>query len=435
MWELDRMISESKILIFVREPSRLLFPKGLSRRRHRCDTMRSYEMETRSKELLAPVTGGNVISPSPLIVFATFFVANISLGLLDNLESSLWLVPRYEENLSLSLFPLLLSHEESLLNLSKFSQWSFGVLFVETSFASIQDNETSSAFSFLLLDVMYCEMCLRKLNLLAKMGSKLFLQIFVVKNATCLLTIPLYSGGIFKRIGEHKIGHGHCPFLHTDGTFEEVQEIVGSPPKEGLALVTRQMVHGCPYERLSVTQEMRTVRRENPSYVSRRMTASVYGGQGRLQRGLPPFSFLSTLLPYLFGASLNSTTLSFCLRTLEDAACRIGVASQTRVGLGSISLSSSYSSLKYSSLIRRSSGGKSGGIEGFLRCMLDAESQITCDNTNENNPLCECVGVPANHHRKEPNAMDVGLRFVASSHTGTHREDDFTPLETIPRFL
>ncbi|GJU37228.1 hypothetical protein Tco_1185582 [Tanacetum coccineum] len=51
-------------------------------------------------------------------------------------------------------------------------------------------------------------------------------------------------------------------------------------------------------------------------------------------RGLPPSSFLSTLLPSLFGASSNSTTLSLCLRTLEDAACGIGVASRTRVGLG-----------------------------------------------------------------------------------------------------
>ncbi|GJY10036.1 hypothetical protein Tco_0378221 [Tanacetum coccineum] len=72
-------------------------------------------------------------------------------------------------------------------------------------------------------------------------------------------------------------------------------------------------------------------------------------------RGLPPSSFISTLLPSLFGASSNSTTLSLCLRTLEDAACGIDVASRTRVGLGYISLSSSYSSLKYSSSVRRSS--------------------------------------------------------------------------------
>nr|GEV27601.1 hypothetical protein [Tanacetum cinerariifolium] len=48
------------------------------------------------------------------------------------------------------------------------------------------------------------------------------------------------------------------------------------------------------------------------------------------RRGLPHSSFLSTLLPSLFRASSISTTLSFCLQTLEDAACRIGVASQTR---------------------------------------------------------------------------------------------------------
>ncbi|GKD12761.1 hypothetical protein Tco_1197168, partial [Tanacetum coccineum] len=114
-------------------------------------------------------------------------------------------------------------------------------------------------------------------------------------------------------------------------------------------------------------------------------------------------------------------------------------------------------------------------IKGFLRCMLDAESQITCDNTNENTTLSEAhrvslrittsMRVSMYRNRLEkgiahkpvivevfhdlrgdyrvvyhdlslggPTAKDVGLR-VASSHTGTHREDDFTPLETIPRFL
>ncbi|GJT37162.1 hypothetical protein Tco_0937027 [Tanacetum coccineum] len=36
--------------------------------------------------------------------------------------------------------------------------------------------------------------------------------------------------------------------------------------------------------------------------------------------------------------------------------------------------------------------------------------------------------------RRRPTTKGVGLR-VASSHTGNHREDDFTPLETIRRFL
>ncbi|GJY11342.1 hypothetical protein Tco_0379527 [Tanacetum coccineum] len=37
-------------------------------------------------------------------------------------------------------------------------------------------------------------------------------------------------------------------------------------------------------------------------------------------------------------------------------------------------------------------------------------------------------------HINRPTAKGVGLR-VASSHTGNHREDDFTPIETIQRFL
>ncbi|GKE42222.1 hypothetical protein Tco_1469506 [Tanacetum coccineum] len=75
----------------------------------------------------------------------------------------------------------------------------------------IPSNESSSAFSFLLLDVMYCEMCLRELLMLAKMGSELCIQIFIVENATCLLTIPPYSGEIFKRIGGRSSERGAAP--------------------------------------------------------------------------------------------------------------------------------------------------------------------------------------------------------------------------------
>ncbi|GJT57081.1 hypothetical protein Tco_0992135 [Tanacetum coccineum] len=61
----------------------------------------------------------------------------------------------------------------------------------------IPSNESSSAFSFLLLDAMYSVICLRKLLLLAKMGSELFLQVFIIENASCLLTVPPYPGRIF----------------------------------------------------------------------------------------------------------------------------------------------------------------------------------------------------------------------------------------------
>ncbi|GJZ09046.1 hypothetical protein Tco_0543329 [Tanacetum coccineum] len=60
--------------------------------------------------------------------------------------------------------------------------------------------------------------------ILSSLNSNL---IGVLHPNTCLLTVPLYSGRIFKRVGEHVIGHGHCPFFHTNGTFKEVQEIVG----------------------------------------------------------------------------------------------------------------------------------------------------------------------------------------------------------------
>ncbi|GJS92059.1 ribonuclease H-like domain, reverse transcriptase, RNA-dependent DNA polymerase [Tanacetum coccineum] len=110
-------------------------------------------------------------------------------------------------------------------------------------------------------------------------------------------------------------------------------------------------------------------------------------------------------------------------------------------------------------------------IEEFLRCMLDAESRITRDNTNGNTTFSEAQGVSlritsdVRRNRMEqgiahkpvivvvfhdlrgdwrvvyhdlclgrPIAKGVGLR-VASYHTGNHREDDFTPLETIRRFL
>ncbi|GJU06353.1 hypothetical protein Tco_1122783, partial [Tanacetum coccineum] len=72
------------------------------------------------------------------------------------------------------------------------------------------------------------------------MGSELCLQVFVVENATCLLTIPPYLGGIFKRVG---------------GPPKE--ELPPEPGKDG-SWVSRR------YERLSVTREMRTVRKDIP---------------------------------------------------------------------------------------------------------------------------------------------------------------------------
>ncbi|GKD15177.1 hypothetical protein Tco_1199584 [Tanacetum coccineum] len=107
---------------------------------------------------------------------------------------------------------------------------------------------------------------------------------------------------------------------------------------------------------------------------------------------------------------------------------------------------------------------------------LTAKSRITCDNTNRNSTLSEAQGVSLRitlgmrvstilgtvYHDlylsgkalverenvgfnltksdlfpsfdKDLTAKGVGLR-VADFHTGNHREDGFTPLETIRRFL
>ncbi|GKB98850.1 hypothetical protein Tco_0984987, partial [Tanacetum coccineum] len=72
-----------------------------------------------------------------------------------------------------------------------------------------------------------------------------------------------------------------------------------------------------------------------------------------ISEGLIPSAFLPLLLPSLFGASSNPTTLSRCLRGPGDLSRRVRVASLQGSGLGSISRSSLESSLKYSSSVRR----------------------------------------------------------------------------------
>ncbi|GJZ64231.1 hypothetical protein Tco_0620652 [Tanacetum coccineum] len=94
------------------------------------------------------------------------------------------------------------------------------------------------------------------------------------------------------------------------------------------------------------------------------MMASMYGG-------LPPLSILSTLLPSLFGASSNSTTLSLCLRTLEDAACGISEGFKDFI----VGFNESWADHRIMIILSgrmicewcafRSSGGKSGG--GYWR--------------------------------------------------------------------
>ncbi|GKC90153.1 hypothetical protein Tco_1150802, partial [Tanacetum coccineum] len=61
--------------------------------------------------------------------------------------------------------------------------------------------------------------------------------------------------------------------------------------------------------------------------------------------GLLPSDSLSTMLPCLFGASSNSTTLPLFLWACGDHVRRTREVFMACTGLGSISLSSSYSSL------------------------------------------------------------------------------------------
>ncbi|GKE29149.1 hypothetical protein Tco_1444533, partial [Tanacetum coccineum] len=70
---------------------------------------------------------------------------------------------------------------EDFLGLSKLSLRSFETPLVATSLASTQ-------------------MCLCELLLLAKVRSELCFEIFVIKDATCFMTVPPYSSGVFKCI-------------------------------------------------------------------------------------------------------------------------------------------------------------------------------------------------------------------------------------------
>ncbi|GJS05042.1 hypothetical protein Tco_0321550 [Tanacetum coccineum] len=131
---------------------------------------------TDAEELLPPE--GNVIS----LLSEAFSVARISLGLLDRLESSPWLGPQYGENLSLPFCPRLLSQED-FLDHSKFSLRSLGVPLVATSLASIQ------RYAALRVDPKS-----------VKYRQCICLQILIVENATCFLTVPPYAGGIFEGV-------------------------------------------------------------------------------------------------------------------------------------------------------------------------------------------------------------------------------------------
>nr|GEV08527.1 hypothetical protein [Tanacetum cinerariifolium] len=151
--------------------------------------------------------------------------------------------------------------EEDFFGLSKLSLRSFETPLVATSLASTQvyvfllgpsqnlqgvisvsGNEDSGAIIFLLFDVMYIQMCLCEFLLLSKVRSELCFEIFVVKDATCLLTIPPYSGGVFEGICEHRTkgvtepkGFGKRPvgFRLVEGTCPPCGRFLKLPPIAG----------------------------------------------------------------------------------------------------------------------------------------------------------------------------------------------------------
>ncbi|GKB32162.1 hypothetical protein Tco_0871563 [Tanacetum coccineum] len=156
--------------------------------------------------------GGNVISPV-LLSFAGLFFSLWSLPLTIRIEDfsnagfSSFLLTECQKSFLFSLSPLLpdglylvLSLDQlgpgsrgghskvlatlsmdDFLSLLKLSLRSFKTPIMATSLASTQ-----------------VQMCLCELLLLAKVRSELCFEIFIIKDATCLLTIPPYSGRVFE---------------------------------------------------------------------------------------------------------------------------------------------------------------------------------------------------------------------------------------------
>ncbi|GJZ94647.1 hypothetical protein Tco_0666850 [Tanacetum coccineum] len=153
-----------------------------------------------------------------------------------------------------------------------------------------------------------------------------------------------------------------------------------------------------------------------------------------VSEGLIPSTFLPLLIPSLFGASSNPTTLSHCLRTTGDLGRRVGVAS--RLGSGDVEKpGGGVISLPF--VMPEKNDQDSKGSKSSCDGCWVAKSRITCVNTNGNTMLSEVHGVSLRitsnvRFRRRPPAKGIGLR-VADSHTGNHSEDDFTSLETIRR--
>ncbi|GKB53485.1 hypothetical protein Tco_0904238 [Tanacetum coccineum] len=122
--------------------------------------------------------------------------------------------------------------------------------------------------------------------------------------------------------------------------------------------------------------------------------------------GLIPLAFLLLLLPSLFGASSNLTTLSRCLRTTGDLSRRVRVASLLGsgliIGLVLAKVDARYANGVFSRVVAANTVVITGGLSPVaskkLKSSCDGcwilKSWITCVYTNGNTTLSEAQGVP-----------------------------------------
>ncbi|GJW55320.1 retrovirus-related pol polyprotein from transposon TNT 1-94 [Tanacetum coccineum] len=284
--------------------------------------------------------------------------------------------------------------------------------------------------------------------------------ILVVKDATCFLTILPYAGGIFKGVGEHVASYGHQPFLHADSPFKK-KRIILDLANKGVTEPEESAKGPAGFGYIGIFGAAKDGGRFAPLFSP--SLASIY-------EGLIPSAFLPLMFPSLFGASSNPTTLSGYLRTPANMSWRVGVASLRGSGLGSISRSSSYSSLKYSRVVAVNTivviGSLSlmvllgicsgvekpgGGVISLPFVMPEKHDQALMRSKDALGVILgvmyhdlyfggktliemENVGLTFAQVLSKAHREGLGLR-LADSHIGNHPEGGFTPFETIQRFL
>ncbi|GJZ88075.1 hypothetical protein Tco_0659857 [Tanacetum coccineum] len=241
--------------------------------------------------------------------------------------------------------------------LSKLSLRSLNTPLVATSLASTQ---------MYLFSIRPFQMCLCELLLLAKVRSELCFEIFVIKDATCFLTVPPYSGGVFKSIGSCRDPLSHyrnqyamafSVHLGEGNPLSSVTEPkgFGKRPVEMRKAILRKYVTVCegrwylPSLWEVEHYVIRTYLKEGDSLLhysevpDLRKWKSVKTAKVSHSR----FSLYGLLkveedLHFDFHSLLMLLLKAFHLRcTLGDAARSGGMATLTGSGLGSISLSSS----------------------------------------------------------------------------------------------